>query len=152
MLKEGNIITNFTIPTDDGNFSLELNGKQKTVIFFFPRADTSGCTKEALEFSSLKDEFIKLNTQLIGISKDTPGKQRKFRLKFNLTCALGADFETKICEYFSVWVEKSMYGKKYMGIKRTTFLIDEVGKVLKIWDKVKVPYHAEEVLKAIKNI
>ena len=114
MLKEGNIITNFTIPTDDGNFSLELNGKQKTVIFFFPRADTSGCTKEALEFSSLKDEFRKLNTQLIGISKDTPGKQRKFRLKYNLTC---------VCkESFQSW-HIFIYNKRYDYIEKKQLLV-----------------------------
>jgi peroxiredoxin Q/BCP len=89
---------------------------------------------------------------VIGISKDNPKKQSKFREKYNLTCQLGADFENNICEQFGVWVEKSMYGKKYMGIQRSTFLCDEKGTIKKVWEKVKVPGHADEVLQAVKDL
>ena len=116
------------------------------VVFFFPRADTSGCTREAIAFSALQHEFDAANCGVIGISKDTPAKQAKFRAKHGLTCLLGADDTTDICEQFGVWVEKSMYGKAYMGIQRASFVIDEQGMIAAVWPKVKVPGHAEEVL------
>jgi len=125
---------------------------KKIVIFFFPRADTSGCTAESIAFTNLQRDFDKLNCVVIGISKDNPKKQSKFREKYNLTCQLGADFENNICEQFGVWVEKSMYGKKYMGIQRSTFLCDEKGTIKKVWEKVKVPGHADEVLQAVKDL
>ena len=152
MFKEGDIIPEFTIKTDTDDFELNLKNKKMTVIFFFPRANTSGCTKEATEFSSLIEQFNNLNTKVIGVSKDTIEQQKKFRTKHNLKCELGSDYDGKICEMFSVWVEKSMYGKKYMGIQRSTFLIDENCKVIKIWPKVKVPNHAAEVLDNIANL
>ena len=152
MFKEGDITPEFTIKTDTNDFELNLKNKKMTVIFFFPRANTSGCTREAVEFSSLIEKFNNLNTRVIGVSKDTVEQQKKFRTKHNLKCELGSDYDGKICEMFSVWVEKSMYGKKYMGIQRSTFLIDENCKVLKIWPKVKVPNHAAEVLDNIANL
>ena len=152
MFKEGDITPEFTIKTDTNDFELNLKNKKMTVIFFFPRANTSGCTKEAVEFSSLIEKFNNLNTRVIGVSKDSIEQQKKFRTKHNLRCELGSDNDGKICEMFSVWVEKSMYGKKYMGIQRSTFLIDENCKVLKIWPKVKVPNHAAEVLDNIANL
>ena len=152
MLQEGNIISNFSLKTDQGEFDNVFKLNIKTVLFFFPRADTPGCTKEAIEFSLLKKDFDALNIQLIGISKDTIIKQEKFKNKHNLTCILGSDDNTNICENFEVWVEKSMYGKKYMGIQRTTFLIDEDRKIVKIWEKVKVPNHAQEVLDFSKSL
>ena len=152
MLQEGNIVSAFSLRTDQGELDNVFKLNIKTVLFFFPRADTPGCTKEAIEFSSLKKDFNKLNIQLIGISKDTIVKQEKFKKKHNLTCILGSDDNTSICENFGVWVEKSMYGKTYMGIKRTTFLIDENRKIIKIWEKVKVPNHAQEVLEFSKSL
>ena len=152
MFKEGDITPEFTIKTDTNDFELNLKNKKMTVVFFFPRANTSGCTKEAIEFSSLIEKFNNLNTRVIGVSKDTVEQQKKFRTKHNLKCELGSDYDGKICEMFSVWVEKSMYGKKYMGIQRSTFLISEEGRVLKSWPKVKVPNHASEVLEELKNL
>ena len=152
MFKEGDLTPEFTIKTDTNDFELNLKNKKMTVVFFFPRANTSGCTKEAVEFSSLIEKFNNLNTRVIGVSKDTVEQQKKFRTKHNLKCELGSDYDGKICEIFSVWVEKSMYGKKYMGIQRSTFLIDQNCKVLKIWPKVKVPNHAAEVLDTIENL
>ena len=152
MFKEGDITPEFTIKTDTNDFELNLKNKKMTVVFFFPRANTSGCTKEAVEFSSLIEKFNNLNTRVIGVSKDSVEQQKKFRTKHNLKCELGSDYDGKICEMFSVWVEKSMYGKKYMGIQRSTFLIDQNCKVLKIWPKVKVPNHASEVLNTIADL
>ncbi len=152
MFKEGDITPEFTIKTDTNDFELNLKNKKMTVVFFFPRANTSGCTKEAIEFSSLIEKFNNLNTRVIGISKDTVEQQKKFRVKHNLKCELGSDYDGKICAIFSVWVEKSMYGKKYMGIQRSTFLIDQNCKVLKTWPKVKVPNHAAEVLDTIADL
>ena len=152
MFKEGDIIPEFTIKTDTDDFELNFKNKKMTVVFFFPRANTSGCTREAAEFSSLIEKFNNLNTRVIGVSKDSIEQQKKFRTKHNLKCELGSDYDGKICEMFSVWVEKSMYGKKYMGIQRSTFLIDENCKVLKIWPKVKVPNHAAEVLDNVASL
>ena len=152
MFKEGDITPEFTIKTDTDDFELNLKNKKMTVVFFFPRANTSGCTKEAVEFSSLIEKFNNLNTRVIGVSKDSVEQQKKFRTKHNLKCELGSDYDGKICKMFSVWVEKSMYGKKYMGIQRSTFLIDQNCKVLKIWPKVKVPNHAAEVLDNIADL
>ena len=152
MFKEGDITPEFTIKTDTNDFELSFKNKKMTVVFFFPRANTSGCTKEAVEFSSLIEKFNNLNTRVIGVSKDSVEQQKKFRTKHNLKCELGSDYDGKICEMFSVWVEKSMYGKKYMGIQRSTFLIDQNCKVLKTWPKVKVPNHAAEVLDTIAGL
>ncbi len=150
MLETGSKVKDFTIPTDRGYFTLSDYTGKNVVIFFFPRADTSGCTKEAASFTSLLAEFDAANTVVIGISKDTPEKQAKFRAKHSLECILGADNGTDICEQFGVWVEKSMYGKSYMGIERSSFLIDPEGKITKIWRKVKVPGHAEDVLEQVQ--
>ena len=152
MLQINDQIPNFEILTDKDPLKVSDYLGKKIVIFFFPRADTSGCTAESIAFTNLQSDFDKLNCVIIGISKDNPKKQLKFREKYNLTCQLGADFENNICEQFGVWVEKSMYGKKYMGIQRSTFLCDEKGTIKKIWEKVKVPGHADEVLQAVKDL
>ena len=152
MLLEGNTCEIFSIQTDTGIFELKDNSNLNTIILFFPKANTSGCTKEANEFSQLIEEFKQLDTQIIGISKDSPENQKKFRDKNDLTCFLGADNQSDICEMFGVWVKKSMYGKNYMGIERSTFLIDKNLKIIKKWSKVKVPNHVNEVLNTIKNI
>ena len=152
MFKEGDKVPTFSIITDKKEFILKEINTYKTVVFFFPRANTSGCTREALEFSHLIEEFKKLDTLIIGISKDSPEQQKKFRDKHDLKCELGSDIDGKVCEIFSTWVEKSMYGKKYMGIERATFLFDEDLKLIKIWRNVRVKGHVEEVLSFIKDL
>ena len=150
MLTTGDIVPAIDIATDAARFSLTQHDGKKMVIFFFPRADTSGCTKESIQFSELIADFADTGTEVIGISKDTPQKQAKFRAKYDLKCHLGADHETDICEQFGVWVEKSMYGKTYMGIQRATFVVDGTGHIAAVWPKVKVDGHAAEVLEFVK--
>ena len=152
MLEAGARVPPFTIPTDTGSFSIAENLGSNVVVFFFPRADTGSCTKEAVAFSGLMEQFRAANCVVIGISKDTAAKQAKFRAKHGLTCELGADDETDICEQFGVWVEKSMYGKSYMGIQRATFLIDASGTIVETWPKVKVPGHAKAVLERVQSL
>ena len=152
MLKINDKIPNFEILTDKGDFKVSNHLGKNIVVFFFPRADTSGCTAESIAFTNLQKKFEKLNCIVIGISKDNIKKQAKFREKYNLTCELGADFENNVCEQFGVWVEKSMYGRKYMGIQRATFLSNEKGIITNVWEKVKVPGHADEVLSAVEKM
>ena len=152
MLKINDKIPNFEILTDKGDFKVSNHLGKNIVVFFFPKADTSGCTAESIAFTNLQKKFEKLNCIVIGISKDNIQKQAKFREKYNLTCELGADFENNVCEQFGVWVEKSMYGKKYMGIQRATFLCNEKGIITNVWEKVKVPGHADEVLAAVEKL
>ena len=152
MLETGMILPAFTIPTDTGSFSMADNAGKNVVVFFFPRADTGSCTKEAVAFSGLLDDFAAANAVVIGISKDNAAKQAKFRAKHGLTVELGADYGTDICEQFGVWVEKSMYGRTYMGIQRASFVIGTDGKIVAVWPKVKVPGHAEEVLGTVRGL
>ena len=152
MTKINDKIEAFEINTDEGRFNSKDYIGKNLVIFFFPKADTTGCTKEAISFSELIDEFEDLNTIVIGISRDTIEKQKKFKSKYDLKCILGSDVDIEICSKFGVWVEKSMYGKKYMGIQRSTFLINTEGRIQHIWNKVKVPGHAEEVLETVKKL
>ena len=152
MLKINDKLPSFEIFTDKEKFKVSNYKGKNIVIFFFPRADTSGCTAESIAFTNLQNDFDKLNCIVIGISKDNVKKQAKFREKYNLSCELGADFENDVCEQFGVWVEKSMYGRKYMGIQRATFLSNNSGIITNVWEKVKVPGHAEEVLKAVKQL
>ena len=137
MLKINDKLPNFEIFTDKEKFKVSNYKGKNIVIFFFPRADTSGCTAESIAFTNLQNDFDNLNCVVIGISKDNVKKQAKFREKYNLSCELGADFENDVCEQFGVWVEKSMYGRKYMGIQRTTFLSNNSGIITNIWEKVK---------------
>jgi len=152
MLAIGDLAPTLSIPTDTDHFSIAEQGGKKVVVFFFPRADTTGCTMEAQQFSALEEEFAAENAIVIGVSKDTAVKQAKFRAKYDLTCLLGADNDTSFCEEFGVWVEKSMYGKTYMGIQRASFIIDAEGRIVAIWPKVKVDGHAAEVLKRLKAL
>lgn len=152
MLEPGHKAPSFTIPTDTGSFAMADKAGKNVVVFFFPRADTSGCTKEAVGFSTLMPEFAAASCEVIGISKDSPTKQAKFRAKHGLSCELGADDATDICEQFGVWVEKSMYGRTYMGIQRATFLIDGTGTIVAVWPKVKMAGHAEEVLARVNAL
>ena len=149
-MKIGQKLTNlkFIIDKDTVISSSDLAGK-KLVIYFYPKDDTPGCTKEALEFSNLKNEFDKKNVNIIGVSKDSIEKHQKFISKYNLSLKLASDEDLKICKTFKVWVEKSMYGKTYMGIERSTFLFDENLQLIQSWRKVKVNGHAEEVLNSI---
>lgn len=124
---------------------------QTVVLYFYPKDDTPGCTIEANDFAQLMPEFSSLNTTIIGVSKDDLKKHKKFIDKYCLPFALASDIEGKLCAAFGTWVEKSMYGKKYMGIQRSTFLIDEKGIVRKIWRNVSVKGHAQEVLSCIKE-
>lgn len=143
----------FTLP-GDGGATIALSGMKgkKVVVYFYPKDDTSGCTKEAMDFNRLKGAFADAGTQIIGISADDVASHDKFKKKYDLTFPLASDEDKTTLEAYGVWVEKSMYGRKYMGVERTTVLIDASGKIAKIWPKVKVPDHAEEVLQAAKAI
>jgi peroxiredoxin Q/BCP len=122
------------------------------VLFFYPKDDTSGCTKEAQDFTSLAADFASKGVALLGISKDTAKKHKAFTDKYGLKVPLGTDSDGKLLEAFGAWIEKNMYGRKYMGIERSTFLVDKDGKIAREWRKVKVPGHAAEVLKAAKAL
>jgi peroxiredoxin Q/BCP len=140
----------FTLPTDGGGkVSLASLKGQIVVLYFYPKDDTSGCTKEAIEFSTAKAKFDKLGAVVIGCSRDSVASHDKFKGKHKLKVTLAADETGKATESYGVWVEKSLYGRKYMGIERATFLIDKTGTVAKVWHKVKVPGHVGEVLKAL---
>jgi peroxiredoxin Q/BCP len=125
---------------------------QKLVLYFYPKDDTSGCTAEAQAFTALAGEFEKVGAWILGVSKDDAKKHRKFIDKYDLKVSLATDVDGSVCEAFGTWVEKSMYGRKYMGIERATFLIDRDGVVKRVWRKVKVPGHAEEVLEAARAL
>jgi thioredoxin-dependent peroxiredoxin len=125
---------------------------QKLVLYFYPKDDTPGCTKEAQAFSALAGDFAKAGAVVVGISKDSEKSHAKFIGKYDLQLALGSDGDGSVCEAFGVWVEKSMYGKQYMGIERATFLIGADGNIAQIWRKVKVPGHAEAVLEATQAL
>ena len=153
MLEAGQTLPEFSIPLDDGeHFSSDDAAGQNLVVFFYPKADTPGCTKESIAFSELASDFAASNTKILGISKDKVAKQAKFKAKHELTVMLGADDESEVCEAFGVWQEKSMYGKTYMGIVRSTFLFDASGQLVKVWPKVKVAGHADEVLSAVREL
>lgn len=142
----------FAMPTDSGSVSLmELKGK-KVVLYFYPKDDTSGCTSEAQGFKDDYAEFIKLDTVIIGVSKDSVDSHVRFKSKYDLPFALASDTDGAACEAYGVWKEKSNYGRKYMGIERTTILIDENGDVLQVWPKVKVTGHVKAVLKAVQDL
>lgn len=149
--KIGDKIPNFKIPLSNGNI---LNSKdikdKKYVLYFYPKDNTPGCTTEAKDFSSKIREFKKLNTEVIGISKDSIEAHLKFIDKQELKIILASDEDGKVIEKFGVWVEKNMYGRKYMGIQRSTFLINEQSKIEYIWDKVRVKGHIEDVIDKIK--
>ena len=125
---------------------------QKLVLYFYPKDDTSGCTREALDFTELADEFESVGTWVLGVSKDDPGKHRKFIDKHGLKVKLATDSDGSGCEAFGSWTQKSLYGRKYMGIDRSTFLIDRNGRIHRVWRKVKVPGHAAEVLEAAREL
>ncbi|HEX2889197.1 thioredoxin-dependent thiol peroxidase [Vineibacter terrae] len=150
---EGKKAPDFTAPTDGGG-KLKLSDLQgKTVIlYFYPKDDTSGCTKEACGFRDSLPDFSKSKATVVGVSKDSVERHDKFKAKHDLPFALVSDTDGKICEKYGTWIEKSLYGRKYMGIDRATFLIDKSGVVRKVWRKVKVPGHVEAVLEAVKSL
>jgi peroxiredoxin Q/BCP len=150
---DGDKAPDFDMPTAGGGRVRlkDLKGKV-VVLYFYPKDDTSGCTQEALRFTEKAAQFAKLNATVIGVSRDSAASHDKFAKKHGLAVTLGADEEGTVCEAYGVWREKAMYGRKYMGIERSTFLIDGKGKVVKTWRKVKVPGHADEVLAAVKEI
>lgn len=153
MLEVSNPAPRFTLPRDGGSeVSLDdLKGKA-VVLFFYPRDDTPGCTKESIGFSQHLQAFADAGTLVFGISKDPIPKHEKFIAKHDLTTPLLSDAESNTCEAYDVWKEKNMYGKKHWGIERSTFLIDAEGNIAKIWRKVKVDGHVEEVLEAAKSL
>jgi len=142
----------FTLETPDGAVSLSDFAGRKLVIYFYPRDDTPGCTTEGLQFTALREAFAATGATVLGVSKDSVASHRKFAVKHQLGVSLGSDPEGQTVEAYGAWVEKSMYGKKYMGIDRSTFLIGRDGKVAAVWRKVKVPGHAEAVLKAAQDL
>lgn len=149
-LSIGDPAPNFTLPIDGGKtITLSNLREKKVIIYFYPKDSTSGCTKEACSFRNCKFKFDQKNTIIIGISKDSIKSHEKFKEKEELNFTLASDEKGEVCEKYGVWVEKSMYGRKYFGIERSTFLIDEEGRIAKIWRKVSVPGHVEEVLEGI---
>ena len=148
-LAVGDKAPDFTLPTDGGGeVSLKALKSKTVVLYFYPRDDTPSCTTEACAFRDALPDFFKVKATIIGVSKDTVASHDKFKTKFKLPFPLASDGDGKVCEAYGAWGEKSMYGKKYMGIERSTFLIDGKGVVRNIWRKVKVDGHAAEVLKA----
>ena len=151
-ITQGQAAPDFTLPGDNGDVRLsDLKGK-KVVLFFYPKDDTPGCTKEAIGFTQARAAFEAAGAVVLGISKDSLAKHAKFAAKHDLTVNLLSDEESSVCEDYGCWVEKNMYGRKYMGIERTTVLIDTDGKIAQLWRKVKVPGHVEEVLAATEAL
>jgi len=152
-LKAGDKAPDFTLPVDGGGkVSLkDLKGK-KLVLYFYPKDDTPGCTTEACAFRDALPDFSRVKAAILGVSKDSVASHDKFKKKFKLPFPLASDADGAVCEAYGTWVEKSMYGKTYMGIERATFLIDETGVIRAIWRKVKADGHAEEVLKAAEAL
>lgn len=152
-LDTDDLAPDFQLPADGGrNIGLaDFRGK-KLVLFFYPKDDTSGCTAEAAAFSALLPEFEAANAGVLGMSPDSALKHDKFKQKHGLNVLLASDEQKTTLQAYGVWAEKSMYGRKYMGVERSTFLIDAEGRIARVWRKVKVPGHAEEVLKAVRNL
>ena len=153
MLEEGDRVPDVTLEGAEGRPVSPADFKgNKLVLYFYPKDDTSGCTREAQDFSGLAKEFEEAGTWILGVSKDDAKKHAKFTEKYDLKVPLATDADGSVCEAFGTWTQKSMYGRKYMGIDRATFLIDRDGTVARVWRKVKVPGHAEEVLEAAREL
>jgi peroxiredoxin Q/BCP len=152
-LKIGDTAPDFTLPTDgNGEITLSSLKGQKVIVYFYPKDNTPGCTTESCEFNDALPNFESLNTAIIGISKDSVKKHDNFKAKYGFNFPLASDENSDTCERYGVWKEKSMYGKTFWGIERSTFLIDEEGKIAAIWNKVKVKGHVEAVQQEIENI
>ena len=149
----GDKAPDFTLPSDEGgDIRLEDFAGRALAVYFYPKDDTTGCTSEAKAFSAAKADFDAVGVEVVGVSKDTVKSHGRFRQKYGLTIRLGSDVEGAMVEAYGVWVQKSLYGRSYMGIERSTFLIDGEGVVRKVWRKVSVKGHAEEVLKAAREL
>jgi len=149
----GSKAPDFTLPTNGGGkIKLSALKGQPVVVYFYPKDDTSGCTAEACSFTENIAAFNKVKATIIGISKDSVASHDKFVEKYGLKFPLASDEDGKVCEKYGTWVEKSMYGRKYMGIDRSTFVIDADGKIAAMWRKVKVPGHTEDVIDALKAL
>jgi len=153
ILKEGGKAPAFSLPTDDGSIlSLKGCAGKALVLYFYPKDDTPGCTREAVDFSGLAQAFCKAGAVVVGVSKDSLRKHEKFKEKHALKVSLGSDESGRIIEAYGAWVEKTLYGRTYMGVDRSTFLIDGKGVIRGIWRGVKVAGHAEEVLAAAQSL
>ena len=152
-LQPGDLAPDFQMPTDDGQtISLrDLRGR-KVVLYFYPKDDTPGCTREACAFRDNLPDFSKVNAEIVGVSRDDTDSHRRFREKYGLNFMLASDTDGSVVKDYGVWKEKNNYGKVYWGIERTTFLIDRDGTVAKVWQKVKVPGHADAVLEAARAL
>lgn len=151
-LGEGSLAPQFDLPRDGGrNVSLAELAGSTVVLYFYPKDDTSGCTVEAIDFTGLADEFAKAGAVVIGVSPDPVKAHDKFIVKHDLGVILASDEDKSMLQAYGVWKEKSMYGRKYMGVERSTFIVDRDGRIVRIWRKVKVPGHAQEVLEAVKT-
>ncbi|MCP3731691.1 peroxiredoxin [Sphingomonas sp. MG17] len=152
-IKEGDRIPAVELLDIEGNaFALDGHVGAPFVLYFYPKDDTAGCTREAQEFSAAKPQFDAAGAKLLGVSRDSAARHQKFTAKYDLTVPLATDPDGKLLEAFGTWVEKTLYGKKYMGIDRSTFLFDAEGKLVRAWRKVKVPGHIDEVLAAVKAL
>jgi thioredoxin-dependent peroxiredoxin len=153
MVEDGDKAPDFELPTDGARtFKLSRLRGKPVVVYFYPKDDTSGCTAEAKDFSRLAEDFGAAGAEVIGVSPDGVESHQKFRRKYDLAIPLAADADKAVAQAYGVWVEKSMYGRTYMGVERSTFLIDGKGRIARSWRKVKVPGHAEEVLAATKAL
>lgn len=153
MTSIGETAPDFTLPRDGGDtITLSEQRSKAVILYFYPKDDTPGCTKEAIAFTGMGGAFDAAGAVVIGISKDSVAKHDKFITKHDLGVILASDEDSDTCERYGVWVEKNMYGRKYMGIERATYLIDGEGKIRHIWRKVKVPGHAEAVLEEVKKL
>jgi thioredoxin-dependent peroxiredoxin len=152
-LKAGDPAPDVKLPLSGGGaFDLAQQRGRATVLYFYPKDDTTGCTAEAIGFSQAKADFAAAGADVVGVSPDTVAKHDKFAAKYELTIPLGADPEKQVIEAYGLWVEKSLYGRKYMGVDRSTFLIDGAGVIRRVWRKVKVPGHVAEVLAAAREL
>ena len=153
MLREGDMLPDVTLVSADGALIRLADYRGKPlVVYFYPKADTPGCTTEAIDFTGLIDEFGALGVPVIAVSKDPVAKLERFAKKHSLAITLGSDEDGKVCAAFGTWVEKNLYGRKYMGIARATFLADAQGKIMHVWPKVRVKGHAAQVLEAAGRI
>jgi thioredoxin-dependent peroxiredoxin len=152
-LESGSPAPDFTLPSDGaGEIRLSDLRGHKVVLYFYPKDDTSGCTQQAIDFNAARADFADADTRIIGMSPDSPKSHAKFRTKHELDFPLASDESKEVLQLYGVWVEKSMYGRKYMGVERTTLLIDRDGNISRVWTKVKVPGHVQEVLEAARAL